>query len=61
MIGTSKEAGELAQELGVKNVVLYHTEDKTLATRKEEYGAECSKYFQGNVYVPEDLEVVNLG
>ena len=58
---TSKEAGELAQELGVKNVVLYHTEDKTLATRKEEYGAECSKYFQGNVYVPEDLEVINLG
>ena len=58
---TSKEAGELAQELGVKNVVLYHTEDKTLTTRKEEYGAECSKYFQGNVYVPEDLEVINLG
>ena len=57
---TSKEAGELAQELGVKNVVLYHTEDKTLATRKAEYGAECRKYFSGNVFVPEDLEVIQL-
>lgn len=55
---TSKEAGELAAKLGVKNVVLYHTEDKTLATRKKEYGAECSRYFSGRVFVPEDLEVI---
>lgn len=57
---TAKEAGELAEELGVKNVVLYHTEDKTIATRKEAYGAECRQYFHGNVYVPDDLEVIKL-
>lgn len=57
---TSKEAGELAQELGVRNVVLYHTEDKTLSTRKAEYGAECKKYFSGNVFVPDDLEVISF-
>lgn len=57
---TAKEAGELAEELGVKNVILYHTEDKTLATRKDAYGAECRQYFSGNVYVPEDLEEITF-
>ena len=57
---TAKEAGELAQQLGAANVVLYHTEDKTIATRKEAYGAECRKYFNGNVYVPDDLEIILL-
>lgn len=57
---TAKEAGELAQLLNVKNVVLYHTEDKTIATRKEAYGAECRQYFKGNVYVPDDLESIEF-
>lgn len=57
---TSKEAGEIAQELGVKNVVLYHTENNTLDTRKEAYGAECRQYFSGNVVVPDDLEEIVL-
>lgn len=57
---TAREAGELAQQLGVKNVVLYHTEDKTLATRREEYAAECRSFFGGNVFVPDDLETIVL-
>ena len=51
---------QLAQQLGAANVVLYHTEDKTIANRKEAYGAECRKYFTGNVYVPDDLEIILL-
>lgn len=57
---TAKDACELAQRLGVKNVVLYHTEDKTIATRKEAYTAEGRQYFEGGIFVPDDLEVIEL-
>ena len=57
---TAKDAGEMAQALGVKNIVLYHTEDKTIATRKQRYTAEAQAVFTGKVYVPDDLEVITL-
>ena len=57
---TCMEAAELAEELGIKNLVLYHTEDKTIATRKADYGAEARNYFHGNVFVPDDLDVIIL-
>ncbi|WP_294519500.1 MBL fold metallo-hydrolase [uncultured Anaerovibrio sp.] len=57
---TCKEAAELAQTLGVKNLVLYHTEDKTIDTRKKAYSAEAKQYFSGNVFVPDDLEVIEI-
>jgi ribonuclease Z len=44
----------------VKNLILYHTEDHTLATRKKEYTAEAAQHFHGNIYVPDDLEVIPL-
>ena len=57
---TCKDAAEIAQELGVKNLILYHTEDKNLKNRKELYRAEALQSFKGNVFVPEDLEVLEL-
>ena len=48
------DASKLAESLGVKNLILYHTEDKTLSTRKERYTKEAKEYFSGNVYVPDD-------
>lgn len=57
---TVKDACEMAQELGVKNLILYHTEDKNIARRKELYLAEGRTHFSGNLYVPEDLEVFEL-
>lgn len=57
---TAKDAGRLASELGIRNLVLYHTEDKTLDTRKHEYAAEASETFSGNVFVPDDLETIVL-
>lgn len=58
---TAKDAAELAQKLNVKNLVLYHTEDKNIDKRKELYTDEAKEYFSGNVYVPYDLENINLG
>ena len=57
---TCKEAAELAQKLGAKNLVLYHTEDKTIETRKKAYSEEAKQYFTGNIYVPDDLEVIEF-
>ena len=58
---TALDAGKLAAELDVKNLILYHTEEKTLATRRETYTHEAAENFHGNIFVPDDLEVIDLG
>ena len=57
---TVKEACELAERLGAGNLVLWHTEDENIAARKELYTAEGREYFRGNLFVPDDLEVIPL-
>ena len=57
---TVKDASELAENLGVKNLVLYHTEDKNIKKRKELYGAEGREYYHGNLFVPDDLDVIEM-
>ena len=57
---TVKEACETAERLGVKNLVLYHSEDVFLEERKRRYIAEGRQFFSGGLYVPDDLEVIEL-
>ena len=57
---TAKDAAQIAEGLGVDNLILYHTEDSNVGTRKELYTTEASQFFTGNVYVPEDLETIEL-
>lgn len=57
---TALDAGKIAEELHVKNLVLYHTEDSDLPNRKSRYTAEGKSVFSGNVYVPDDLETIRL-
>ena len=57
---TVKDAAELAESLQVPNLLLYHTEDKNIARRKELYTAEAQVSYSGHVVVPEDLETVEL-
>lgn len=57
---TVKEACELARELGVPNLVLWHTEDKHIQDRKRLYTEEGSAYYSGSLYVPDDLDVIEL-
>lgn len=57
---TVKEACELAEELKIPNLILYHTEEKNLANRKELYTKEGREYYHGNLYVPDDMEVFEL-
>ena len=58
---TVASACRRAEELGVRNLVLYHTEDTHYAGRQELYLAEGRPLFSGNLYVPYDLDVIELG
>lgn len=57
---TVKDACELASNLNVENIILYHTEDKNIKNRKDLYTSEGAQYFNGNIYVPDDLDVIEL-
>ncbi|MBQ2752330.1 MAG: MBL fold metallo-hydrolase, partial [Oscillospiraceae bacterium] len=57
---TALDAAQLAERLNVSNLVLWHTEDKTIASRKQRYTAEAETAFSGKVYVPDDLESIAL-
>lgn len=57
---TVKDACELAEALEVEHLILYHTEDKNIKHRKELYTAEGRQYYHGHLFVPEDLEKIDL-
>ena len=57
---TVMDAAKLAQELHVPNLVLWHTEDTYYENRKELYTAEGKEYYTGNLFVPYDLETIDL-
>ncbi len=57
---TVREASETAERFHVKNLVLWHTEDATYGERKRRYTEEAGRYYRGNVWVPDDGEVILL-
>ena len=57
---TAMDAARQAQELGVGNLVLWHTEDSDLLHRKSRYTQEASECFKGNIFVPDDGEIIPL-
>lgn len=57
---TVREAASYAESLGVKNLILFHGSDRDLANRKKAYTAEARQAFQGNIFVPNDLDVIDL-
>ncbi len=58
---TAKEAGTHAEEVHAKNLIIFHTEDKTtFGSRKELYISEAKQSFSGNVFVPNDGDIVEI-
>ncbi len=57
---TAKSASEVMNKLDIKNLILYHTEESHKEQRKELYTKEAQKYFNGNVIVPNDLEIIEI-
>ena len=57
---TVKDACELAEKLNIGNLVLYHTVENNLKDRKKLYTEEGKNYYKGNIFVPDDLEKIQL-
>ena len=57
---TVKDACELAEKLQVRNLLLYHTEDRNLSERKKLYSEEGQQYYHRHLWIPDDLESIEL-
>ena len=57
---TTKSVSETMNNLNIKNLILYHTEESHGDKRKELYTDEAKTYFNGNVIVPDDLETIEI-
>ena len=57
---TVKDAADWGVALAVPKLILHHTEDRAMETRKARYTAEAKQYYNGTVFVPDDLETVYL-
>lgn len=57
---TVRDACVNAESLQAENLILYHTEDRTKGRRKQLYTEEGKQYYHGTLYVPEDLETIEL-
>ena len=58
---TALDAAREAERLQVRNLILYHTEEDTLAQRRARYTEEAATVFSGTIHVPDDLEIIELG
>lgn len=57
---TVRDACVLAEQMKIPRLVLWHTEDANYSVRQEKYLAEGQQYYQGNLCVPYDLDVLPL-
>ncbi len=56
---TVKDVAEIAQKMNVRNMVLYHSEDRT-DNKEKLYRAEASEYFDDEVIIARDLQTIRL-
>jgi len=57
---TVKDAACVAESLGVKNLILYHTEESHGKERKKLYTEEAKQHYNGALFIPDDLEDICL-
>lgn len=57
---TAKSVSVVMNDLNIKNLILYHTEESHKDERKKLYVEEAKKYFSGEVIVPDDLETIDI-
>ena len=57
---TALSVAKTMNELEVKNLILYHTEESHGDDRKQLYLEEAQSVFNGSVIVPNDLEEIRL-
>lgn len=57
---TVKFVAELCERLNIKNVILSHTVDTDLKNRRVSFMNDAKLYYNGNVFVPDDLEIIDI-
>lgn len=57
---TAEQAGSIATTACAKSLLLFHTMDNNLKKRKNLYTKKASINFSGKIYVPNDLEIIEL-
>ncbi len=57
---TIKYSAKIAQKYHVKNLILSHCNDNNLISRSKLFKEEASKYYDGNIFVPNDLEKIDI-
>lgn len=57
---TALSASKMMNELNVRNLILYHTEESHGMDRKKLYVEEAHSVFHGNILVPDDLEEIQF-
>lgn len=57
---TVKSVSLKGQNLGIKNLIIWHTLENLGKDRKDRYIQEAKENFTGNIFVPNDLEIIDL-
>lgn len=57
---TVKDVATIMETLNIKNLLLWHCIDDDIEMRKKLFTKEAQEYFSGNVYVPDDLDEIEL-
>lgn len=57
---TVTDACQTAKRIMAENILIYHTEDWHMDTRKRDYTEEGRQYCDGRIFVPDDLERIEL-
>ena len=57
---TVKDVTTIINTLNIKNLLLWHCIDNNIEMRKKLFTKEAQEYFSGNVYVPDDLDEIEL-
>ena len=56
---TVKDVAQCANTSNIRNLILYHSEDRT-DDKRNKYTIEAKEYFNGNVIIPYDLDRIQL-
>lgn len=54
------QTGQFASSLGAEKLIIVHGSDQDLLNRKDAYTQEASVFFKGRIFVPYDLETIEL-
>lgn len=55
-----KYISKIANDAKIANLILIHTLDNDLKNRRKMFTQDAKKYYNGNVYVPDDLDSIDI-